>query len=321
MLFQVLIDGQEGTTGLKIHERLRSRPDIHLLEIPPPDRKNPEAKKKLLNQADVVILCLPDPAAREAVGLIHHERTKIIDASTAFRTAAGWTYGLPELNPRQRDCIRASSRLSNPGCHATGFILALHPLIQGKVVPPDYPVVSHAVTGYSGGGKKLIGVYESNAAADRLQPPRHYALGLNHKHLPEMQKFTGLSHPPLFTPIVGRFYQGLVVSIPLILSRLAKKVTPREIRDMLDDYYRGEPFIRVMPLASDSFLDQGFLSPTECNHTNRVDLFVFGHEEQALVMARLDNLGKGASGAAVQNLNLMLGLEEGLGLEALPHSP
>lgn len=313
-MFKVFIDGREGTTGLQIHERLKLRSDIALLEIADQDRKNPLVKKRFLNGADIVILCLPDEAAREAVALVQNDKTKIIDSSTAFRTAEGWTYGIPELNKEQRDMIRQAKRLSNPGCHATGFALALYPLIRKGIVPLDYPVAAHSLTGYSGGGKKLISVYAS--AGEDLQGPRYYALHLKHKHVPEMQKITGLKYPPLFTPLVGPFYQGMVVSIPLDSRYLLKKMAARDVREILADYYQSEPFVQVIPFESDSFLDKGFLSPLECNRTNRLDLFVFGDDQRILVTARLDNLGKGASGAAVQNMNIMLGLEESIGLAA-----
>jgi N-acetyl-gamma-glutamyl-phosphate reductase len=314
-MFKIFIDGREGTTGLQIHERLKSRTDIILLEIPEQDRKNPQVKKRMLNDADLVLLCLPDEASRESVALIENDKTKVIDSSTAFRTAEGWTYGIPELNRQQRDLIKKTKRLSNPGCHATGFIMALYPLVQGRIVPLDYPVFVQSLTGYSGGGKKLIALYESGETPEaQLKAPRHYALSLNHKHLAEMQKVTGLHYPPLFTPIVGQFYQGMVVSIPLLSRMIPKRSSARNIREILADYYQSEPFVRVIPFDDGAYLDNGFLIPTECNQTNRIDLFVFGNEEQILVAARLDNLGKGASGAAVQNMNIMLGVEEGTGL-------
>jgi N-acetyl-gamma-glutamyl-phosphate reductase len=315
-MFKVFIDGREGTTGLQIVERLKSRTDIRLLEIADQDRKNPQVKKNILNEADIVLLCLPDEASRESVHLIENPKTKVIDSSTAFRTAEGWTYGIPELNKQQRERIKETKRLANPGCHATGFVMALYPLIAGGIVPLDYPVFAQSVTGYSGGGKKLIAVYESgDISEESLKGPRHYALNLNHKHLAEMQKVTGLQYSPFFTPIVGPFYQGMVVSIPLISRMIPQKITAREVREILAEYYQSEPFVRVLPFESGPFLDNGFLSPLDCNQTNRIDLFVFGNEHQILLAARLDNLGKGASGAAVQNMNIMLGVEEGTGLK------
>jgi N-acetyl-gamma-glutamyl-phosphate reductase len=316
-MFKIFIDGREGTTGLQIQERLRKRTDLQLLEITDEERKNPEVKKQIFNEADLVILCLPDEASREAVRLIDPEKTKVIDTSTAFRTDRDWIYGLPELNQKQRGFIGRAKRVANPGCHATGFIMTLYPLIQQQIVSLDYPVVTQSLTGYSGGGKKLIRVYEPESGeTGYLRGPRFYALSLKHKHLPEMQQVTGLKYPPLFTPIVGHFYQGMVVSIPLVSRLLAKRISAREIHQQLAEYYRGEPFVSVIPFESGSFLDNGFLSPLECNQTNRIDLFVFGDDQQILLAARLDNLGKGASGAAVQNMNIMLGLEEGLGLDS-----
>jgi N-acetyl-gamma-glutamyl-phosphate reductase len=315
-MYKIFIDGREGTTGLQIQDCLKKRTDLHLLEISEEERKNPEVKKQVFNEADLVILCLPDEASREAVRLIDPEKTKVIDTSTAFRTDPGWTYGLPELNKGQRALIGRARRVANPGCHATGFIMVLYPLIQKQVVPPEYPVVAQSLTGYSGGGKKLIRVYEPESGeTGSLRGPRFYALSLKHKHLPEMQQVTGLKYPPLFTPIVGHFYQGMVVSIPLVSRLLTKGISAREVHQQLAEYYRGEPFVRVIPFESSPFLDNGFLSPLECNQTNRIDLFVFGDDQQVLLAARLDNLGKGASGAAVQNMNIMLGLEEGLGLD------
>jgi N-acetyl-gamma-glutamyl-phosphate reductase len=314
-MFNVFIDGQEGTTGLKIHERLIARKEINLLEIPNEDRKNTAVKKQFYNQADVVILCLPDDAAREALELMNDGKTRVIDSSTAFRTAEGWTYGIPELYPDQRAKIRQANRVTNPGCHATGFNMALYPLIAKGLVPLDYPVVAYSITGYSGGGKKLIGIYETDVSeSGELNGPRHYALTLKHKHIPEMQKITGLTYAPMLMPVVSNFYQGMVVSIPLETRLLNKKATASEVCDILAGYYASEPFVRVIPFEADAFLNNGFLSPTDCNGTNRIDIFVFGNDRQILLASRLDNLGKGASGAAVQNMNIMLGIEESTGL-------
>jgi len=311
----VFIDGQEGTTGLQISDRLRDRHDIELVEIPRERRKDAETKATFLNEADLTILCLPDQAARESVGLISDPRTKVIDASNAHRTGEGWTYGLPELNMGQRKRIETAQRVSNPGCYATGFILAVSPLVTQGILPPDYPVTVNAVSGYSGGGKRLIRTYEDpDAPRDESLAHRPYALGLQHKHVPEMQQWTGLTHPPLFSPSVGRFYKGMLVSIPLVTELLSGRPSPESLRNALAEHYETEAFVQVMPFESDDHLASGFLSPTECNGTNRTDLFVFGHEQQALLVARLDNLGKGAAGAAVQNMNIMLGLDERIGL-------
>ncbi len=310
---KIFVDGQYGTTGLQIYERLSGRTDLEVLEIDPEKRKDPEVRRAMLNQADIVFLCLPDDAAKEAVSLITSSKTRVIDASTAHRTAEGWVYGLPELNKGQRDMIKSSMRVSNPGCHATGFITLLYPLIQKGVVPADYPVACTSLTGYSGGGKKLIEIFnESKLPA--INSPKPYALGLRHKHLPEMQKITGLLYPPLFMPVVGNFYKGMAVSIPLLPRLLSKKVLAADVHQILADHYSSERFVKVMPFESDIYLDGGYFNVEACNDTNRLEIFVFGHDDQILLTARFDNLGKGASGAAVQNMNIMLGLDEGTGL-------
>ncbi len=313
MSYKVFIDGQEGTTGLKIHERLRDRSDIDVLQIAEELRKEPAAKLELYKEADLTILCLPDPASREAFDLAKGEGVRLIDASTAFRTDSAWVYGLPELRREQRDAIRSARYVSNCGCYAAGFILALRPLVLSGIVQADYPVTVHAISGYSGGGKRLIAYHEGTPG--RIIPPRPYALTLHHKHVPEMQKYAALAYPPLFSPSVGHFYEGMVVSVPLVVRLLAKRVTPSDVQGVLADYYKGERFIRVLPFPADESLEDGYLAPTGCNGTNRVDIFVFGYEDQLLVASRLDNLGKGASGNAVQCMNIMLGLEEAAGLD------
>ncbi|MDF9408088.1 MAG: N-acetyl-gamma-glutamyl-phosphate reductase [Pelotomaculum sp. PtaB.Bin013] len=316
MKYKVFVDGQEGTTGLKINERLSGRADIDILKIDPERRKDPEERRAFLNNADIAFLCLPDDASRESAALVTNNRTKIIDASTAHRTDPNWTYGIPELSKNQRALIKDSHRVAVPGCHATGFNMALYPLIQEGIVPKDYPVTCQSVTGYSGGGKKLIEKYEGTGADKKnLESPQFYALSLKHKHLPEMQKVNGLVFPPLFTPIVGDFYQGMVVAVPLLARLLSKKISAEDVQNILASYYASERFVRVMPYGSESYLDNGFLDATGCNNTNRIEIFVFGDSEQILLLSRLDNLGKGASGAAVQNMNIMLGLDEGIGLE------
>jgi len=315
MKYKVFVDGQEGATGLRIHNYLAARPDLEVLGIDPAKRKDTGARRALINEADVVFLCLPDDAARESVSLVSNPNTRIIDASTAHRTDPGWVYGFPELNKSQRKLIRDSRRVTVPGCHATGFIAALYPLIQAGIVQADYPVTAYSVTGYSGGGRKVIAEYEAAEAAGSLRSPRHYALGLSHKHLPEMQYWTGLTHAPLFAPIISSFARGMAVSIPLLARLLAKSVGPDEVRRVLSAHYEGERFVRVMSAGEDD-LENGRLDPEGCNDTNRLDIFVFGHADQIVVISRLDNLGKGASGAAVQNMNIMLGLDEGAGLRA-----
>lgn len=316
MAYKIFVDGQEGTTGLQIHEYLSERTDLDILTIDPEKRKDPAARKELLNAADVSFLCLPDAAAKESVSLVENPKTKVIDASVAFRTAPGWTYGLPELEPDQRQKIREAQWISNPGCHATAFVLALHPLVKAGIVPSDYPVSCTSVTGYSGGGKKLIEYFENpEANRERMRVPNPYALKLNHKHLPEMQKWVGLDSPPIFSPTVCDYYKGLVVTIPLVPRLLGKKMSAVEIREFLAGYYEGEPFVRVIPYESDAYLEpNGFMEIAACNGTNRADIFVFGNADQIMLVSRLDNLGKGASGAAIQNMNIALGLEETQGL-------
>jgi N-acetyl-gamma-glutamyl-phosphate reductase len=314
-MHKVFVDGQEGTTGLQIRDRLLDHGGVSLLEIDPAMRKDTAERKRLLNEADIAFLCLPDAAAKESAALVTGKRTRLIDASTAHRTDASWEYGLPELNKAQRAKIRSAARVANVGCHAAGFILLVHPLVAAGVVPKDYPVTCHSLTGYSGGGKKMIAAYEASGRPRfPLGAPRHYALGMTHKHLPEMQKYGGLDFAPAFNPIVGDFYKGMAVAVPLARRLLAKKVSLRDVHDLLAEHYAGEQFVQVMPLHADANLDDGFFDSMGSNDTNRNDIFVFGNDENMVVMSRLDNLGKGASGNAVQNMNLMLGLDEGTAL-------
>jgi N-acetyl-gamma-glutamyl-phosphate reductase len=311
MTHTVFVDGQEGTTGLRIHEYLAQRPDIEVLRIAPEKRKDTAERARLLNAADVAFLCLPDAAAREAVALVSNPRTCLIDASTAHRTAPGWAFGLPELAPGQRDAIRATRRIANPGCHASAFILLLRPLVDAGLVPAAHALSASSITGYSGGGKKMIEDYEAGSQP-ALTSPRPYALTLAHKHVPEMMAHTGLTARPIFMPIVGNFYKGLSVSVPLPLQALG--TTAEAVQRVFEERYAGERFIRVMPLRDPATLETGFFDVQGCNDTNRVDIFVFANDTQAILMARLDNLGKGASGAAVQAMNVHLGLDEALGL-------
>lgn len=308
----IFIDGQSGTTGLQIQERLSGRSDINLLKIADQDRKDTKIKQDLLNSADLVILCLPDEAAIESVSLVTNPDVKILDASTAHRVNPDWVYGLPELNPEQRKKIQDSRLIANPGCYPTGFILAINPLVEAGLLPKEKLVKVNAVSGYSGGGHKLMEQYEERAkkTPDKIWSYRPYALNLNHKHLPEMKQYTGMDHLPLFTPSVGHFAQGMLVQIPLFAEELSGKGSIQAVQQCLAEYYADEPCVNVLPIGAETELDAGFLSPIECNGTNRVDLMVFGHDEQVLLVARLDNLGKGAAGAAVQNMNLMLGINE-----------
>ncbi|TDU21616.1 N-acetyl-gamma-glutamyl-phosphate reductase [Chromohalobacter marismortui] len=315
MAFKVYVDGQEGTTGLRLLDYLEAREDIELLRIDSDKRKDATERARLLNAADVAFLCLPDAASREAAALLDNPDTCLIDASTAFRTDAEWTYGLPELTPGQRDAIRDSKRIANPGCHASAFIMLTRPLVEAGLLPTDTPLTAHSITGYSGGGKKLIAEYEAGHD-DRLAAPRPYAMGLTHKHLPEMRVHGGLERAPVFLPIVGPFLKGLSVTIPLHVDQLSPGTTAEALRKAYADHYAGETFVRVMPLEDPANLDGGFFEVQGCNDTNRVDLFVFGNHEQVSLVARLDNLGKGAAGAAVQSMNLHLGLDEASGLSA-----
>ena len=314
MTHRVFVDGQEGTTGLRIHEYLSQRADVELLKIDPDKRKDPAERARLLNAADVAFLCLPDAAAREAAAMVTNPKTCLIDASTAHRTSPEWAFGLPELAREQRDRLRASKRIANPGCHASAFILLLRPLVDAGLVPAGLPVSATSITGYSGGGKKMIEQYEAARTDRRLDAPRPYGLTLKHKHLPEMVAHTGLSVTPAFMPIVGDFYKGLSVSVPLHLSQLTPGTTGQALQQALEKHYSGERFIRVMPLSDAATVEDGYFDVQACNDTNRVDLFVFAGHGQVLLMARLDNLGKGASGAAVQSMNVHLGVDEGLGL-------
>lgn len=315
MTYKVFVDGQEGTTGLQINEYLAKRADIELLKIDADKRKDLAERKRLINASDVTFLCLPDDAAKESVTLVDNPSTCIIDASTAHRVNPDWVFGLPELGPEQRAKIRASKRIANPGCHASAFILALRPLVAAGLLPAATQIAANSITGYSGGGKKMIADYEAASASPTLlKAPRTYALGLAHKHLPEMQAYTGLTVAPIFQPIVGPFYKGLAVTAYLHPQQFTRQATPADVQKILADYYASEPFIRVAPLDLEANTDGGFFNVEANNDSNRVDLFVFGNDERMLVVGRLDNLGKGASGAAVQAMNVHLGVEESLGL-------
>ncbi|MGN1234863.1 MAG: N-acetyl-gamma-glutamyl-phosphate reductase [Christensenellaceae bacterium] len=306
---KVFIDGKEGTTGLQIYDRLASRPDITLLTLPEEQRKDTAARKEKLNEADIVFLCLPDQAAKEAVCLIENETTKVIDASTAHRTAEGWAYGFPELDEAHRQAVCSAKRVANPGCHASGFIALVYPLVKAGLVSPDYPFVCHSVTGYSGGGKKMIAQYEAERTDPALNAPRQYGLGLMHKHLPEMTKVCALTRSPIFNPIVADYYGGMCGTVPVFADLMQKRMGKEELRAFFTEYYAGQNFISV---AQE---EESFLSANAFVGTNRMEIYVGGNDDRLLLAARFDNLGKGASGAAVQNMNLMLGLDERAYLE------
>lgn len=311
MKTKVYIDGQSGTTGLQIYDRIGQREDLELLRIPEELRHDPNERKKYLNSADIVFLCLPDEGAREAVSFIDNPNVRVIDASTAHRTNPDWTYGYPELSKAQRAAIRTSKRVANPGCHATGFISTTAPLVAMGVIPKDYPMSCYSLTGYSGGGKKMIAEYEAEARSELLDAPGIYGLNLQHKHLPEMQTVTGLAYPPVFMPVVDDYYKGMATTIMLQNRLLPGQPSAEEICAKLADYYRDEHFVSVVPFGE----NDSKLYANKLAGTNRLEIVVCGHEEQTTVTAVFDNLGKGASGAAVQNMNIMLGLPEETGLE------
>lgn len=311
---RVFIDGSEGTTGLRIHERFEGRDDITVLSIDPELRKDPAERKKYLNDCDVAFLCLPDSAARESVSLVENGNVVLIDTSTAHRTESGWTYGFPELKEGQRDLIRRSRRIAVPGCYATGFISLVHPMIARGLMAADYPVSSFAVSGYSGAGKKAIAVYEGPEKPESFDSPREYALSQMHKHLKEMHHITGLTDLPLFSPIVDDYYSGMFVTVPLYTKMLNSVKGPEEVHAMFADYYKDQPFIRVMPFGSEADTN-GFLAANTLSGYDDLRIFVTGNEDRILITSLFDNLGKGASGAAVQCLNLVLGCEETKGLK------
>ena len=314
MSVKVFIDGKEGTTGLQIYERFAKRSDIEILLIDEDKRKDVNERKRLINESDITFLCLPDAAAIEAAALAEDPKVRIIDASTAHRVDPAWDYGFPELSPEHRARIAFSKRLANPGCYASGFISIVYPLVKAGVLPEDYPLTAHAVSGYSGGGKKMIAAVEGPDKTEEMYSPRQYALAQAHKHLPEMQRICGLKYKPMFNPIVDDYYAGMVVSVPLITRALAKSFTPADIHEILAKHYDGQRFVKVMELGGKETLPDGFLAANTLAGTNDMQLFVFGNDEQILVCSRLDNLGKGASGAAIQNMNIMLGMDEGTGL-------
>lgn len=309
---KVYIDGQEGTTGLKILERFKDRKDIELLRIDNDKRHDNDERRKMINSSDFTFLCLPDAAAREAVSMAG-DKVRIIDASTAHRTNPDWAYGFPELGSGFRQRIEKSNRTAVPGCYASGFISMVYPLVKLGIMPADYPVTCHAVSGYSGAGKKAIAVYEGESRPADFDSPRQYALTQQHKHLPEMQKICGLDYAPAFNPLVCDYFSGMVVSLPVFTRMLSKKYSVEDVRKALSDFYgeNGSYFVKVQPEGEP---EDGFIGANNLAGTNFMELFVNGNDERLIINSRLDNLGKGASGAAVQCLNIMMGIDEKTGL-------
>ncbi|MDE5569857.1 MAG: N-acetyl-gamma-glutamyl-phosphate reductase [Ruminococcus sp.] len=314
MMVKVYIDGQEGTTGLKITERFEGRNDIEVIRISEEKRKDSFERARLINSADYVFLCLPDEASREAVSFVDNDHVRIIDASTAHRTNPNWAYGFPELSAEHRQKIAASNRVAVPGCYASGFASIVYPLVKNNIIPDDYPVFAYATSGYSGAGKKAIAVYESDEKPYEFNSPRQYAMSQQHKHLPEMQAVSGLKYKPMFNPMVCDYFSGMVVSVPIQSRTLANSVTAERIHEMYKKHYEGANMVEVMPLMSADEQKSFFLASNTLSGLNKLQVFVFGNDEQILLCARLDNLGKGASGAAVQCLNIMMGIDETTGL-------
>lgn len=313
-MYSVFIDGQAGTTGLQITSRLASHAEVSLLTLSDDDRKHPERRREALHAADVAILCLPDDAAKEAVSLAAGE-TRIIDASTAHRVDPDWVYGVPELSPEQRERITSARLVSNPGCYPQGFILLVRPLIQAGFLDADTRLRCHAVSGYSGGGRQMIEAREAMTTDEAAaRAAEVYALTLSHKHVPEMHHYSSAERAPLFSPSVAHYYSGMLVQVPLFVDELRGQ-TPEQVHALLAETYADERFVEVLPTDPQAIAPDGFLNPTALNGTNRLQLMVLGNATQMLLVARYDNLGKGAAGAAVQNLNLMLGLKEGAGLD------
>lgn len=315
MSIKVFIDGQEGTTGLKILERFNGRNDIELLRIDEEKRKDSTERAKLINESDFTFLCLPDAAAIEAVSLCTNPHTRIIDASTAHRCNPDWAYGFPELSAQYRASIIRSKRVAVPGCYASGFVSIVKPLIDNGIMAPYHSVTCFALSGYSGAGKKGIAQYEDKNRSKEFDSPRMYALALEHKHLKEMQYHTRLSFTPIFNPIIDNYYRGMLVNVPLISRTLAKTASAKRVHDILAENYAGSKFVKVMPLELEEAVPTGFLAANSLAGTNMMEIYVFGNNDRFTITSRLDNLGKGASGAAVQCMNIMMGVDEGTGLE------
>lgn len=309
-MVKVFIDGKEGTTGLKIFERFAKRNDIEILQIDEDKRKDPDEKRKMIDASDYTFLCLPDAAAIESANLCTNPKTVIIDASTAHRTNPDWAYGFPELSREFREKIATSKRIAVPGCYASGFISLGYPLVQSGIMPKDYPVMIHAVSGYSGAGKKAIAQYEDSNRNPELDSPRLYALTQAHKHLPEMKKITGLDYEPIFNPYVCDYFQGMTVTVGLHTRLLSKKVTAKDVQEMFAEHYDDCNFIKVAPLMGEGVLPEAFIPANTMAGTNNMQIFVYGNDDRIMVTSRFDNLGKGASGAAVQCLNVSMGIDE-----------
>jgi N-acetyl-gamma-glutamyl-phosphate reductase len=310
---KIFIDGSEGTTGLRIYERFEGRDDIELLPIASELRKDIQERKRLINESDITFLCLPDAAAEESVSLVENENVKIIDTSTAHRTQEGWAYGFPELSDSHRQAIAEGKRIAVPGCYATGFISLVYPMVKLGILPADYPVSAFGISGYSGGGKKMIAAYEGEDRPGELDAPREYALSQNHKHLKEMQKIPGLKRQPLFSPIVADYYSGMVVSVPLYTEFLHKAMTPEEVQKAFTEFYKEKKFIQVMPWGAEA--ESGnMLSGNACSGFDGLKIYVTGNQDRLVLSSQFDNLGKGASGAAIQCLNIAMGCEETKGL-------
>ncbi len=314
MAVNVFIDGKEGTTGLKIFERFADRSDINIMQIDEDKRKDPAEKAKIINASDYTFLCLPDAAAVESVQLCTNPKTRIIDASTAHRTNPEWAYGFPELDASFREKIAGSNRVAVPGCYASGFVSLGYPLVKSGIMPADYPVVIHAVSGYSGAGKKAIAQYEADGRNPELDSPRLYALTQTHKHLPEMKKIAGLEYEPVFNPYVCDYFQGMTVTVGLHARLLSKKVTAHNVWEMFAAHYDGCRFVKVAGFMGEGVLEEPFIPANTLAGTNMMQIFVYGNDDRIMLTSRFDNLGKGASGAAVQCLNIMLGIDEAAGL-------
>lgn len=314
MSAKIYIDGQEGTTGLKILERFEGRNDIEIIKISEEKRKDSAERARLINMSDYTFLCLPDDASREAVSFVDNDHVRIIDASTAHRTNPDWAYGFPELSPEHREKIRTSARVAVPGCYASGFNSTVYPLVKNGIIPDDFPVFAYATSGYSGAGKKAIAVYEGEDKPYEYGSPRQYAMSQQHKHLPEMQAIPGLKYKPMFNPMVCDYFSGMVVSVPLQTRMLPNSVTAEAVHEIFAKHYEGAQMVEVMPLMSADEQKSFFLASNTLSGINKMQIFVFGNDEQILLCSRLDNLGKGASGAAVQCLNIMMGIDETTGL-------